>query len=68
MLLHNPFSPKFQSIFSFYQHELPKFETLERNLKKQFKKFTSFEIISELEDCLLVFDDSCEEIFNDKEF
>ena len=68
MLLQNTFSPKFQSIFYFYQHEQPKFESLERKLNIQFKKFTSFEIISELEDCLLVFDDSCEEIFNDKEF
>ena len=31
-------------------------------------KFSSFEQISELDDCFLVFDDSCEEIFNDKEF
>ena len=68
MLLQNTFSPKFQSIFYFYQHKQPKFESLERNLNIQFKKFTSFEFISELEDCLLVFDDSCEEIFNDKEF
>ena len=30
--------------------------------------FSSFEQISELDDCLLVFDDSCEEIFNDKLF
>ena len=54
MLLQNTFSPKFQSIFYFYQHEQPKFESLERKLNIQFKKFTSFEIISELEDCLLV--------------
>ena len=33
----------------------------------QFKKLTSCEIVSELEDCLLVFDDSCEEIINEKE-
>ena len=68
MLLHNTFSPKFQSIFYFYQHEQPKFESLERKLNIEFKKFTSFEVVSELENCLLVFDDSCEEIFNDKEF
>ena len=34
----------------------------------QFKKFTRFEVVSELEDCLLVFEGSCEEIFKDKEF
>ena len=33
-----------------------------------FKKFSNFELISELDNCLLVFDDSGEEIFNDKEF
>ena len=31
-------------------------------------KFTSFEMVSELEECLLDFDDSCEEIFNYNEF
>ena len=30
ILLHNTFSPKFQSIFYFYQHEQPKFEYIER--------------------------------------
>ena len=33
-----------------------------------FTKFSGFEFISQLENCLLVFDDSCEEFFNDKEF
>ena len=41
---------------------------MERNLNIYFTKFLGFEFISELEYCLLVFDDSCEEIFNDKEF
>ena len=31
-------------------------------------KFSSFEQISEIDDCLLVFVDSCKEIFHDKEF
>ena len=62
------FSPKFFSIFYFYQHEQPKFKSLEAKLNIQFTKFPSFDLISELENCLLVFDDSCEEIFNDKEF
>ena len=34
----------------------------------QFIDFSSFEQISELDECLLVFDASCEEIFKDKEF
>ena len=68
MLLENTFSPKFLSIFYFYQHQQPKFKSLEAKLNIQFTKFSSFDLISELENCLLVFDDSCKEIFNDKEF
>ena len=68
MLLVNTFSPKFLSIFYFYQHEQPKFESLEAKLNIQFTKFSSFDLISELKNCLLVFEDSCEEIFNDKKF
>ena len=68
MLLENTFSPKFLSIFNLYQHEQPKFKSIETKLNIQFTKFSSFDLISELENCLLVFDDSCEEMFNDKEF
>ena len=68
MLLESTFSPKFLSIFYFYQHEQPKFKSLEAKLNIQFTKFSSFDLISELENCLLVFDDLCEENFNDKEF
>ena len=39
-----------------------------RKINIQFGEFSSFEQISELDDCLLMFDDSCEEISNDKEF
>ena len=68
MLLHGTFSPEFQKIFYFYQHDQPKFQSLEKKLNIEFKQFSGFELVSELENCLLVFDDSCEEIFNDKEF
>ena len=68
MLLHGTFSPEFQKIFDFYQHDQPKYQSLEKKLNIEFKQFSGFELISELENCLLVFDDSCEEIFNDKEF
>ena len=36
MFLHNFFPPKFQSIFYFYQHEQPKFESLERILNIEY--------------------------------
>ena len=68
MLLQSIFSPKFESIFYFYQHDQPKSQFIERKMNIQFIKFSGFEQLSELDDCLLVFDDSCEEIFNDKEF
>ena len=32
MLLRNTFYPKFKSIYYFYQHEQPKFSSIERNL------------------------------------
>ena len=68
MLLVGTFFPEFQTIYYFYQHDQPKFQSLEKKLNIHFKKFSNFELISELDNCLLVFDDSCEEIFNDKEF
>ena len=68
MLLRNTFFPNFKSIYCFYQHDQPKFQTIERNLNSYFTKFSGFEFISHLENCLLVFDSSCEENFNDKEF
>ena len=68
MLLKNAFFPNFKSIYYFYQHDQPKFQTMERDLNIYFTKFSGFEFISQLENCLLVFDDSCEEIFIDKEF
>ena len=64
----NNFYPKFKSIYYFNQHEQPKFSSIERNLNIFFTKFSGFDFISLLEKCLVVFDDSCEEIFIDKEF
>ena len=66
ILLQNT-SSKFESIFYIYQHNQPKLQFIERKINIQFMMFSSFEQISELDDCLMVFDDSCEEIFNDKE-
>ena len=68
MFLRNTFNPKFKSIYYFYQHKQPKFSCIVRNLNIFFTKFSGFDFISQLENCLLVFDDSCEEIYNDKEF
>ena len=34
----------------------------------EFLKYSGFDITKNLSHCLLIYDDSCEEIFNDKEF
>ena len=34
----------------------------------QFLKYSGFDITKNLSHCLLIYDDSCEEIFNNKEF
>ena len=68
MLLKNTFSPKFESMFCFYQHDQPKFQFIKRKINIQFISFSSFEQISELDDCLLALNISCEEIFIDKKF
>ena len=34
----------------------------------EFLKYSGFDITKKLSHCLLIYDDSCEEIFNDKEF
>ena len=60
--------PNFKSIYYFYQHDQPKIQLMERNLNLCFTNFSEFEFISQLENCLLVSDNSCEEIINDKEF
>ena len=68
MLLKNTFFSNFKSIYYFYQHDQPKFQTMKRNLNIYFTKFSGFEFISQLGNCLLVFEDSCEEILIDTEF
>ena len=56
------------TIFYVYQHDQPKFLFIERNINIQFMKFFSFEQISELDDWLWVFENSCEEIINDTDY
>ena len=68
MLLNDTFLPKSQAIFYFYQYDQPKFQSFEGKRNIQFTKFLNFDLISDLENFLLVFDNSSEEIFNEKEF
>ena len=41
---------------------------MEQKLGFIFKKYANLEFLNNIENCLLIIDDSCEEIYNDKEF
>ena len=41
---------------------------MEKRLGVTFKKYANLEFLNYLANCLLIIDDSCEEIYNDKEF
>ena len=41
---------------------------MEQKLGVIFKKYANLEFLNNLENCLLIIDDSCEENYNDKEF
>ena len=65
------FQPAFDKIFCFYQHYQPLYSQMQRkNLK--FIQGVEFDLIENLPNnrikYLLIFDDSCEEISNSKQF
>ncbi len=66
MLKGTTFYPKYEAIYYFYRELQPQFQSAPTNI--EFVRFVNFDITKNLENCLLIFDDSCEEIFNDKEF
>jgi ABC-type dipeptide/oligopeptide/nickel transport system ATPase component len=68
MLAGTTFYPKFENIYFFYQEYQPLYDMMKRSLNIEFISCIDFEMISKLTDCLLVFDDSCEEIYEKKEF
>ena len=41
---------------------------MEKTLGVTFKKYSNLEFLNSPENCLLIIDDLCEEIYNDKEF
>ena len=69
MLKGSTFYPHFQKIFYFYKEFQPLFKDMQR-VKPGIEnlKFSGFDITKNLSHCLLIYGDSCEEIFNDKEF
>lgn len=68
MLLGSSFYPSFKKIFFFYKEYQKLFQFVHEKINVQFIKFSNFDITDNLSDCLLIFDDSCEEIFNDQKF
>ena len=64
------FYPKFERVLFFYKDIQPVVmdELNARRIHIEFVKFDGFDRLRNIENILLVFDDSCEEIYNDKEF
>ena len=70
LLMGNTFYPKFGTVLYLYKEMQPAFseKVSSREVNVEFMKFDGFKSVRNLENVLLVFDDSCEDIYNDKEF
>ena len=69
MLKGSTFYPRFEKIYYFYKEFQPLFKDMQQVIPGiEFLKNSGFDITKNLSHCLLIYDDSCEEIFNDKEF
>ena len=62
------FYPRFEQIYYFYGDFQLEFKEVEKKMNIEFINCLDFEIIKTLQDCLLNFDDSCEEIYQGKDF
>ena len=62
------FEPPADKIYYFYKDYQPLFKEMEEKLNIEFLSCLNFQMIKSLENCMLVFDDSCEEIYQEKEF
>ena len=68
MLIGSALYPKFNNIIFLYREMQQIYIKMEKTLGDTFKKYTNLELLDSLANCLLIIDDSCEEIYNDKEF
>ena len=68
MLVGNSFYPKFDKIYFFYKEYQKLYRQMQSELNIEFVPCVDFDMIEKLSDCLLIFDDSCEEIYDDKRF
>ena len=68
MLSGNTFYTKFNNIIFLYREMRQIYIKMEHKLGFTFKKYSNLEFLNSLASCLLIVDDSCKEIYNDKEF
>ena len=70
MLLRGTFYPSYNKLFYFYLLDQPTYRSFVSHNKFdiEFIKMTNFEIVNNLRVCMIVFDDNCEEIFDEKDF
>ena len=70
LLMVNTFYPKFGTVLYLYKEMQPVFseKVSSREVNVKFMKFDGFESVRQLENVLLVFDDACDDIYDDKEF
>ena len=69
MLKGSTFYPRFEKIYYFYKEFQPLFKDMQRVVPGiEFLRHSGFDITKNLSHRLLIYDNSCEEIFNDKEF
>ena len=66
MLALHTFQPGFQKCYYFYKEYQPLFNKMMKKLKIEFVPCLDFDMIKNLENCLLGFDDSCEDIYEEK--
>ena len=68
MLSGNTFEPKLNKVRFLYREMEQIYIKMEKTLGVTYKKDVNLEFLNSLANCLLIKDDSCEEIYNDKEF
>ena len=68
ILAENTFYPRYKNIIFLYHKMQLIYSQIDQHSEKVFKKSTNLKFLQKIENCLLIFDDSFEDIFNDKEF
>ena len=64
----NTFNPKFNNIIILYSEKQQIYVKIEKTLGVTIKEYNTLEFSNSLANCVLIIDNSCKEICNDKEF